>query len=51
MSSTYASAAILSAANALGHQAGSNKPCPQRGTKISCLVKFGAGEIDYASYT
>ncbi|PYI04652.1 hypothetical protein BO78DRAFT_449298 [Aspergillus sclerotiicarbonarius CBS 121057] len=51
MSSAYASAAILSAANALGHQAGSNKPCSRRGTNISCLVKFGAGEIDYASYT
>ncbi|RAK98511.1 MFS transporter [Aspergillus ibericus CBS 121593] len=51
MSTTYASAAILSAANALGHQAGSNKPCSTRGTNISCLVKFGAGEIDYASYT
>ncbi|PYH83393.1 hypothetical protein BO82DRAFT_411965 [Aspergillus uvarum CBS 121591] len=51
MSSTYASAAILSAANVLGHQAGTNKPCPRRGTNINCVVKFGAGEIDYASYT
>ncbi|GFF29486.1 autophagy-related protein 22 [Aspergillus udagawae] len=51
MASTYVSAAILSAANLLGHQAGSNKRCSHRGTNISCLVKFGAGEIDYNSYT
>ncbi|KAJ5280944.1 hypothetical protein N7478_006316 [Penicillium angulare] len=51
MVSNYVSAAILSAANLLGHQAGSHKPCPRRGTNINCRVKFGAVEIDYASYT
>ncbi|KAJ5800493.1 uncharacterized protein N7518_002561 [Penicillium psychrosexuale] len=51
MVSNYVTAAILSAANLLGHQAGSNKPCSRRGTNISCLVKFGGGEIDYNSYT
>ncbi|KAJ5107929.1 hypothetical protein N7456_004604 [Penicillium angulare] len=51
MVSNYVSAAILSAANLLGHQAGSHKPCPRRGTNINCRVKFGATEIDYASYT
>ncbi|KAJ6186409.1 hypothetical protein N7519_007710 [Penicillium mononematosum] len=51
MVSNYVTAAILSAANLLGHQAGSGKPCSRRGTNISCLVKFGGGEIDYNSYT
>ncbi|CAG8948025.1 unnamed protein product [Penicillium salamii] len=51
MVSNYVTAAILSAANLLGHQAGSNKPCSRRGTNISCLVKFGGGEIDFNSYT
>ncbi|KAJ5223118.1 uncharacterized protein N7469_009358 [Penicillium citrinum] len=51
MASNYGTAAILSAANVLGHQAGSNKSCPRRGTNISCMVKFGSGEIDYNSYT
>lgn len=51
MVSNYVSAAILSAANLLGHQAGSDKPCSRRGTNISCLVKFGGGEVDYNSYT
>jgi len=51
MVSNYATAAILSAANVLGHRAGSNEPCPRRGTNISCMVKFGGGEIDYNSYT
>lgn len=50
MVSNYVTAAILSAANLLGHQAGSSKPCSRRGTNISCLVKFGGGEIDYNSY-
>lgn len=51
MVSNYVTAAILSAANLLGHQAGSDKPCPRHGTNINCLVKFGEGEIDYNSYT
>ena len=51
MVSNYVTAAILSVANLLGHQAGSSKPCSRRGTNISCLVKFGGGEIDYNSYT
>ncbi|EAW12453.1 MFS transporter [Aspergillus clavatus NRRL 1] len=51
MVNNYVTAAILSAANLLGHEEGSNKPCPRRGTNISCLVKFGPGEIDYNSYT
>ncbi|KAE8393827.1 autophagy-related protein 22-like protein [Aspergillus alliaceus] len=49
MAFNYVSAAIQSAANAVGHQPGSNKPCARRGN-IKCLVKFGAGEIDYVSY-
>lgn len=51
MVSNYVTAAILSAANLLGHQAGSDKPCSRRGTNISCLVRFGGGEIDFNSYT
>lgn len=49
MSRSYVPAAIQSAANKLGHLEGSNKPCPRRGN-TRCLVKFGAGEIDYNSY-
>ncbi|EEP80068.1 predicted protein [Uncinocarpus reesii 1704] len=46
----YVSAAIQSAANLVGHQPGSDKPCGRRGSNIKCVVKFGAGEIDYLSY-
>ncbi|EER23515.1 hypothetical protein CPC735_048850 [Coccidioides posadasii C735 delta SOWgp] len=46
----YVSAAIQSAANLVGHQPGSDKPCARRGSSITCLVRFGAGEIDYLSY-
>ncbi|KAB8269542.1 autophagy-related protein 22-like protein [Aspergillus minisclerotigenes] len=49
MAFNYVSAAIQSAANTVGHQPGSDKPCARRG-HIKCLVKFGAGEIDYVSY-
>ncbi|KAF7596207.1 hypothetical protein BBP40_002739 [Aspergillus hancockii] len=49
MAFNYVSAAIQSAANTVGHQPGSNKPCARRGN-IKCSVKFGAGEIDYVSY-
>ncbi|KAE8353791.1 autophagy-related protein 22-like protein [Aspergillus coremiiformis] len=49
MAFNYVSAAIQSAANNVGHQPGSNKPCARRG-RIECLVKFGGGEIDYVSY-
>ncbi|OJJ46528.1 hypothetical protein ASPZODRAFT_66436 [Penicilliopsis zonata CBS 506.65] len=51
MVASYVPAAILSAANLLGHQQGSDKPCPRRGGNITCLVRFGGGEIDYASFT
>ncbi|BDD56892.1 hypothetical protein MPDQ_006357 [Monascus purpureus] len=50
MAFNYVSAAIQSAANLLGHQPGSDRACSRRGRNISCLVKFGAGEIDYMSY-
>jgi hypothetical protein len=50
VASTYVTAAIQSAANLLGHVPGSTKKCAKRGA-IKCVVKFGAGEIDYNSYT
>ncbi|KAG9233568.1 autophagy-related protein 22-like protein [Amylocarpus encephaloides] len=46
---TYVTASIQSVANLLGHVPGSTKPCARRGA-IKCVVKFGAGEIDYLSY-
>ncbi|KAI1906091.1 hypothetical protein LOZ39_006879, partial [Ophidiomyces ophidiicola] len=46
----YVSAAIQSAANIVGRQPGSNKPCPRRGSNVPCSVRFGAGEVDYVSY-
>ncbi|THC94292.1 hypothetical protein EYZ11_006228 [Aspergillus tanneri] len=49
MAFNYVSAAIQSAANSVGHQPGSDKPCARRGN-IKCMVKFGASEIDYVSY-
>ncbi len=48
MAKTYVPAAIQSAANALGHQPGSTKPCLKKGG--DCLVKFGAGEVRMNSY-
>lgn len=45
----YVSAAIQSAANLLGHQPGSRRPCARRG-RVECLVRFGASEVDYNSY-
>ncbi|KAH8690495.1 autophagy-related protein 22-like protein [Talaromyces proteolyticus] len=50
MAFNYVSAAIQSAANYVGHQPGSNKPCARRGSNISCVVKFGRNEIDYQSF-
>lgn len=45
----YIPAVIQSTANILGHKPGSNEPCAKRGA-IKCIVKFGAGEVDYNSY-
>ncbi|QKX55483.1 uncharacterized protein TRUGW13939_02576 [Talaromyces rugulosus] len=50
MAFNYVSAAIQSAANYVGHEPGSDKPCARRGTNISCVVNFGTGEVDYQSY-
>ncbi|KAI9891477.1 MAG: hypothetical protein M1814_002796 [Vezdaea aestivalis] len=45
----YIPAVLQSLANILGHQPGSKKKCATRG-KIQCVVKFGAGDIDYNSF-
>ncbi|KAM3437064.1 hypothetical protein MY4824_003965 [Beauveria thailandica] len=49
MINSYATASIQSAANRVGHIPGTNKPCAHRGA-IKCVVKLGAGEVDYLSY-
>ncbi|KAH9909602.1 autophagy-related protein 22-like protein [Xylariomycetidae sp. FL2044] len=48
--SRYVPAVLQSVANAVGHKPGTDEPCAKRG-KIVCVVPFGAGEVDYNSYT
>ncbi|KAF2475882.1 uncharacterized protein BDR25DRAFT_253497 [Lindgomyces ingoldianus] len=45
----YVPAVLQSGANLLGHKPGTNEPCAKRGV-VKCVVKFGAGEVDYNSY-
>jgi hypothetical protein len=49
MLSRYIPAVLQSAANALGHIPGTDKPCAKRGV-IRCVVPFGTGTVDYNSY-
>ncbi|KJZ71015.1 hypothetical protein HIM_09594 [Hirsutella minnesotensis 3608] len=49
MVNSYVTASIQSAANAVGHVPGSNRPCARRGA-IKCVVKLGGHEVDYLSY-
>ncbi|QUC19597.1 uncharacterized protein UV8b_03838 [Ustilaginoidea virens] len=49
MVNSYVTASIQSAANAVGHIPGTNKPCARRGA-ISCAVKLGGRDVDYLSY-
>ncbi|KAG6087244.1 hypothetical protein E4U30_001767 [Claviceps sp. LM220 group G6] len=49
MVNSYVTASIQSAANAVGHIPGTNKPCARRGA-IKCVVKLGGRDVDYLSY-
>ncbi|KYK57100.1 autophagy-related protein 22 [Drechmeria coniospora] len=49
MISSYVTASIQSAANAVGHIPGTDKPCARRGA-IKCVVKLGGRDVDYLSY-
>ncbi|KAG5913195.1 hypothetical protein E4U42_001376 [Claviceps africana] len=49
MVNSYVTASIQSAANAVGHIPGTNKPCARRGA-IKCAVKLGGRDVDYLSY-
>ncbi|KAG5948948.1 hypothetical protein E4U53_006086, partial [Claviceps sorghi] len=49
MVNSYVTASIQSAANAVGHIPGTNKPCARRGV-IKCAVKLGGRDVDYLSY-
>lgn len=49
MVNSYVTASIQSAANAVGHIPGTNKPCARRGA-IKCVVRLGGLDVDYLSY-
>ncbi|KAG6030884.1 hypothetical protein E4U41_007744, partial [Claviceps citrina] len=49
MVNNYVTASIQSAANAVGHIPGTDKPCARRGA-IKCVVKLGGRDVDYLSY-
>ncbi|KAG6004650.1 hypothetical protein E4U21_000874 [Claviceps maximensis] len=49
MVNSYVTASIQSAANAVGHIPGTNRPCARRGI-IKCAVNLGGRDVDYLSY-